>query len=122
MSHSIGTVAPTKIMAGSDPVKKVYVGTTQVWPTVAGLYDVTVEYLPAYEVRFTAKTSYAESVEDAFFFRATPTLTGIDGYTGRTFTKKWSSGTVRTCTVQDYYGGGAGGVMNTITVTVSPKP
>jgi hypothetical protein len=91
-------------------------------PAVApGLYDVQIEYLPAYEVRFTALTDYAESANDAFFFRSTPTA-GHDGYRGRTFTEKWSSQTVQTCTLQDYYGGGPGGTMNTLTFSVSPKP
>jgi len=85
-----------------------------------GLYDVEIEYLPAYEVRFTALTDYAESANDAFFFRCS-NETGLDGYVGRTFTKKFSGTAPKTCTLQDYYGGGAGGTMNTITFSVSPK-
>jgi protease II len=121
MAHSIGNVEPTKIMAGSSPVQKVYVGDVQVWPAAEGLYDVQVEYLPAYEVRFTAKTSYAESANDGFMFTSTPTQ-GHNGYVGRVSTQKWTSQTVQTCTIQDIYGGGSGGTMNTITVSVSPKP
>jgi hypothetical protein len=90
-------------------------------PPPEGLYEVLVEYLPAYEVRFTAKTSYAESANDGFMFTSTPTG-GHNGYVGRVFTQKWTSQTVQTCTIQDIYGGGAGGTMNTITVSVSPKP
>jgi hypothetical protein len=123
MGHSIGNVVPSKIMAGANPVKAVYVGADQVWPVVTaeGLYDVQVEYLPAYEVRFTAKTSYPESANDGFMFTSTPTQ-GHNGYVGRVSTQKWTSQTAQTCVIQDIYGGGAGGTMNTITVTVSPKP
>ena len=121
MAHSVGGVVPSKIMAGSSPVKKVYAGDVQVWPAAEGLYEVQVEYLPAYEVRFTAKTSYAESANDGFMFTSTPTG-GHNGYVGRVSTQKWTSQTAQTCVIQDIYGGGAGGTMNTITVTVSPKP
>jgi hypothetical protein len=86
-----------------------------------GLYAVDVEYLPAYEVRFTCRTTYPESASDGFAFTSTPTQ-GHNGYVGRVFTQKWTSQTVQTCQIQDIYGGGAGGTMNTITVAVSPKP
>jgi hypothetical protein len=86
-----------------------------------GLYAVDVEYLPAYEVRFTCRTSYEASANDGFSFTSTPTQ-GQNGYVSRVFTKKWTSQTAQTCTIQDIYGGGAGGTMNTITVSVSPKP
>jgi hypothetical protein len=103
----------------------------QAWRTLAfevaapavspGLYAVDVEYLPAYEVRFTCRTTYPESASDGFMFTSTPTQ-GHNGYVGRVFTQKWTSQTVQTCQIQDIYGGGAGGTMNTITVAVSPKP
>ena len=120
---TVGGAAASKVYVGATPVKAVYVGADQVWPVVTaeGLYAVQVEYLPAYEVRFTAKTSYPESANDGFMFTSTPTQ-GHNGYVGRVFTHKWTSQTAQTCTIQDIYGGGAGGTMNTITVTVSPKP
>jgi hypothetical protein len=86
-----------------------------------GLYAVDVEYLPNYEVKFTCLTTYAESANDGFMFTSTPTQ-GHNGYVGRVSTQKWTSQTAQTCTIQDIYGGGAGGTMNTITVTVTPKP
>jgi hypothetical protein len=86
-----------------------------------GLYAVDVEYLPNYEVRFTCRTTYAESASDGFMFTSTPTQ-GHNGYVGRVSTQKWTSQTIQNCTIQDIYGGGAGGTMNTITVSVSPKP
>ncbi len=86
-----------------------------------GLYAVELEYLPAYEVRFTCLTTYPESTSDGFMFISTPTQ-GHNGYVGRVFTQKWTSQTVQTCQIQDIYGGGAGGTLNTISVSVSPKP
>jgi hypothetical protein len=120
---NVGGAAASKVYVGATPVKAVYVGADQVWPVVTadGLYAVQVEYLPAYEVRFTAKTSYPESANDGFMFTSTPTQ-GHNGYVGRVSTQKWTSQTAQTCVIQDIYGGGAGGTMNTITVTVSPKP
>jgi hypothetical protein len=102
----------------------------QVWPAeeVPGyLYDVKIEYLPGYEVRFTALKGFTpeDPMDEGFMFRATPTLAGIDGYVPRTFTKKWSSSTTRSCTLADQYGDGTPNpeyLNKTISFTVQPKP
>ena len=116
---NVGGTPASKVYVGPNPVKAVYVGNTQAWPST-GLYAVDVEYLPNYEVRFTARTSYATSAQDSFFFTGPPTVSGFNGFVGRTFTRQWASGAAITCTLEDSYG--AGGPLNTITVTVSPKP
>jgi hypothetical protein len=86
-----------------------------------GLYGCDVEYLPNYEVRFTAKTSYAEGDPDeVFFFRSTPIAN--DGYTGRTFTKTYRASAVpMDCTLEDYWQNPTG-IRNTINFQISPKP
>jgi hypothetical protein len=77
-------------------------------PTEPGLYDVKVEYLPNYTVKFTALTGYADNPGDAFFFRATP-LDQNDGYKGRSWTETFTpSAGWQTGTVQDYGGGPTG--------------
>jgi hypothetical protein len=86
------------------------------------LYDVEIEYLPNYEVRFTALTGYDPDPDnDAFFFRATPD-NGSDGYKGRTFTAKFTpTVSAQNCTLQDYWGG-PDGDARTITFQVTPRP
>jgi hypothetical protein len=116
---NVGGAPASKVYVGSTPAKAVYVGDAKVWPP-AGLYAVNVEYLPNYEVRFTARTSYATSAQDNFFFNGPPTVSGFNGFVGRTFTRQWASGAAIECTLEDSYG--AGGPLNTITVTVTPKP
>jgi hypothetical protein len=88
--------------------------------TPVGLYGCDVEYLPNYEVRFTALTSYAAGdPNEAFFFRSTP-LTA-DGYTGRTFTKTYrASAAPIDCTLEDYWQNPTG-VRNTITFQITPR-
>ena len=91
-------------------------------PTPDGLYDVKVEYLPNYTVKFTALTSYPDDPEDAFFFRATP-LDQNDGYKGRTWTETFTpSAGWQTGTVQDYWGGPGGAQGKTVTFQFAPKP
>jgi hypothetical protein len=104
----------------------------QVWPGVTEevpgyLYDVEIEYLPGYEVRFTALKGFMpdDPTDEAFMFRATPELAGINGYVTRTFTKKWSSMTTRNCTLADQYGNGTPDpeyLGKTISFTVQPRP
>jgi hypothetical protein len=88
--------------------------------TQVGLYGCTVEYLPNYEVRFTALTTYPEGdVNEAYFFRSTP-LTN-DGYTARTFTKTYrATATPVTCTLEEYWATPSG-VRNTVTFDIMPK-
>lgn len=65
------------------------------------LYDCTVEYLPNYEVKFTAKIGAPEDPEDAFMFRCVQMPR--DGYTGRVFTKTWAANgySKLDCTLED---------------------
>jgi hypothetical protein len=88
--------------------------------TPVGLYGCDVEYLPNYEVRFTALTTYPEGdVNEAYFFRSTP-LTN-DGYTARTFTKTYrATATPVTCTLEEYWATPSG-VRNTVTFDIMPK-
>jgi hypothetical protein len=119
-------------MAGSAPVTKIMVGESQVWPVVTEevpgyLYDVEIEYLPGYEVRFTALKGFMpeDLTDEGFIFRATPEQAGINGYVPRTFTKKWASQTVRNCTLADQYGNGTSDpeyLNKTISFTVQPRP
>ena len=90
-------------------------------PTPVGLYGCTVEYLPNYEVRFTALTTYPEGdVNEAYFFRSTPLAN--DGYAARTFTKTYrATATPVTCTLEEYWATPSG-VRNTITFDIMPKP
>jgi hypothetical protein len=121
MGHSIGNVVPSKIMAGANPVKKVYVGADQVWPVVTaeGLYGVRVAYLDNYVVNFTALTSYAPDPEEAFFFRSTPITN--DGYVAREFSKTYrASGVPMDCVLEEYWVTPSG-VRNTINFKITPR-
>ena len=123
MIDTIGATTPSSVMSHSA---------SATWRTLAfellmepavvqvGLYDVTVEYLPNYEVRFTALTSYPADPDEAFFFRSTP-LTN-DGYTGRTFTKTYRASAVPIdCTLEDYWANPTG-IRNTVSFQIMPKP
>jgi hypothetical protein len=108
------------------------VGTVQVWPDAAPpevpqyLYDVEIEYLADYEVRFTLLKGFMpnDPTDESFLFRATPEQAGINGYVTRTFTKKWASQTVRTCTMIDQYGDGTPNpdlLQKEVTIQVAPR-
>lgn len=92
------------------------------------LYAVDVEYLPNYEVKFTAKKGFmpADPSEEAFMFRCVQMPK--DGYVSRTFSKQWSANgySKLDCTLEDLYGDGIPAnnaeMMKTINFTITPKP
>ena len=116
MAHSIGDFAPNAIMAGDAPVTKVMVGTVQVWPDAPPteeplwLYGVEQTNKPGRVVDFVLQKGLGpyDPLDEGFMFRCS-TISGLDGYVGRTFTKTFPSGTAYTkfdCTVEDLYGDG----------------
>jgi hypothetical protein len=96
-------------------------------PEPQELYGVDVEYLPNYEVRFTAKKGFtpADPGEEAFMFRCAEMPR--DGYTAREFTKTWAANgySKLNCTLEDLYGDGtntAGSLTKaTINFTITPR-
>jgi hypothetical protein len=69
------------------------------------LYAVDVEYLPGYEVKFTARLGIPEGdPNEAFMFRCVQMPR--DGYTGRVFTKTWAFNAYGSldCTLEDITG------------------
>lgn len=108
---------------------------TQVWPGVTEevplyLYDIVQVNKPGRVVDFTALKGYVppgDAIEDeAFMFRCS-TISGLDGYVARNFTKTFPSGTAYTsfaCTLADQYGDGIPAnnaeMMKTISFTVRP--
>ena len=134
MAHTIGTVVPTAIMAGGTPVTKVMIGDAQVWPDAPPtdvpqyLYDIEQVTKPGRVVDFTALKGFIppDLSEEAFMFRCS-TISGLDGYVARTFTKTFPSGTAYTsfaCTLADLYGDGIVAnnptMLKTISFTVRP--
>ena len=88
-------------------------GWKPVWPDAAPpeppyLYDVQVEYLPNYEVKFTAKKGrpYDPNEDEYFMFRCVQMPR--DGYVYRDFTKQWAvNGYGKLdCTLEDCFGDG----------------
>jgi hypothetical protein len=135
MAHNVGGAVPSNILAGTTPVTKVMVGTVQVWPDapppeVPGyLYDVEQVNKPGRVVDFTALKGFmpADPLDEAFMFRCS-TISGLDGYVGRNFTKTFPSGTAYTkfaCTLADQYGDGIPAnnaeMLKTISFTVEPR-
>jgi hypothetical protein len=135
VAHSIGAVVPSAIMAGDTPVAKVMVGDAQVWPTEVVdeppyLYDIEQVNKPGRVVDFTAKKGLVldedQAIDEGFMFRCS-TISGLDGYVRRTFTKTFPSGTAYTkfdCTLADQYGDGIPAnnpeMMKTISFEVRP--
>ena len=97
-------------------------------PEPQELYGVDIEYLPNYEVKFTAKKGFtpADPGEEAFMFRCAEMPR--DGYTPREFTKQWAANgySKLNCTLEDLYGDGtntAGSLTKaTINFTIQPRP
>jgi hypothetical protein len=86
------------------------------------LYDCTVEYLPDYGVKFTAKIGVPEDpVEEAFMFRCVQIPN--DGYVGRTFTKTWSFNgySKLDCTLEDM-SNVPGRDRRKIAFSINPRP
>jgi len=136
MAHNVGGAVPSNIVAGTTPVTKVMVGTVQVWPEDGEpppdvpqyLYAVEQVNKPGRVVDFTALKGFVpegEAIEDeAFMFRCS-TISGLDGYVARNFTKTFPSGTAYTrfeCTLQDQYGDGTANadMLKTISFSVYP--
>jgi hypothetical protein len=136
MAHNVGGVVPSNILAGTTPVTKVMVGTVQVWPDAPPpevppyLYAVEQVNKPGRVVDFTALKGFVpegDAIEDeAFMFRCS-TISGLDGYVARNFTKTFPSGTAYNkfeCTLADQYGDGIpannGEMMKTISFTAYP--
>ena len=123
---------PSSIIIGTNPVNKVMVGNIQVWPEVSEevpqyLYDITQVNKPGRVVDFTALKGFVpvDLTEEAFMFRCS-TISGLDGYVERNFTKTFPSGTAYTrfeCTLADQYGDGTSNpelLNKTISFTVIP--
>jgi hypothetical protein len=85
------------------------------------LYDITIEYLPNYEVKFTAKIGAPEDPEDAFMFRCVQMPR--DGYTGRVFNKTWVANgySKLDCTLEDM-SNVPGRDRRTINFFITPRP
>jgi hypothetical protein len=134
MGHTVGGATPSKIIVGTTPVTKVMVGTDQVWPAEEVppyLYDIEQVNKPGRVVDFTALKGFVpegDAIEDeAFMFRCS-TISGLDGYVARNFTKTFPSGTAYTkfeCTLADQYGDGIpannGVMLKTISFTATPR-
>ena len=133
MASNAGGSPLVSAFAGSSPISKIYVGSAQVWPEVseevpAYLYDIVQVTKPGRVVDFTALKGFVpvDLTEEAFMFRCS-TISGLDGYVARNFTKTFPSGTAYTsfaCTLQDMYGDGIpannGTMLKTISFTVKP--
>jgi hypothetical protein len=91
------------------------------------LYGIEQVNKPGRVVDFTAKKGFVDTTGDeAFMFRCS-TISGLDGYVARNFTKTFPSGTAYTkfdCTLQDLYGDGIpannGEMLKTISFQVTP--
>ena len=92
------------------------------------LYDVEQVNKPGRVVDFTALKGFIppDLSDEAFMFRCS-TISGLDGYVARTFTKTFPSGTAYTsfaCTLADLYGDGIVAnnptMLKTISFTVTP--
>lgn len=117
MAHNVGGATPSKILAGTTPVTKVMIGSTQVWPDAPPpevpqeLYAVEQVNKSGRVVDFTALKGFVpeDLTEEAFMFRCS-TISGLDGYVPRTFSKTFPSGTAYArfdCTLEDLYGDGS---------------
>lgn len=122
----------SRIVVGSTEIIQVRQGGTQIWPGDSEaeplwLYDVQVEYLPNYQVKFTAKKGlpYDPDSDEAFMFRCVQMPK--DGYTGREFTKQWSVNgySALDCTLQDLWGDGIPAnnatMMKTVSFQIKPR-
>jgi hypothetical protein len=73
------------------------------------LYDVEITYKPGLVVDFVLKKGLSgfDPLDEGFMFRCS-TISGLDGYVGRNFTKTFPSTayTKFDCTVEDLYGDG----------------
>lgn len=85
------------------------------------LYAVDVEYLPGYEVRFTARLGVPDDPEEAFMFRCVQMPR--DGYTGRVFTKTWAVNGYGglDCTLEDM-SNVPGRDRRTVSFKITPRP
>lgn len=85
------------------------------------LYAVDVEYLPGYEVRFTARLGVPADPEEAFMFRCSEMPR--DGYTARVFSKVWAAngyGSLN-CTLEDL-SNVPGRDRRTVSFKIQPRP
>jgi hypothetical protein len=118
VAHTVGSAAPSKILAGTTPISKVMIGDTQVWPDAPPvdeppyLYGIEQVNQPGRVVNFTALKGFVPEGDalgdEAFMFRCS-TISGLDGYVARSFTKTFPSSTAYTkfdCTLEDLYGDG----------------
>jgi hypothetical protein len=130
MGLAIGAAGLKACYVGSSAVQKIYVGSTQVWPTAVDeplyLYDVEVVYKANYVVDFTLKKGLSgiDPLDEAFMFRCVQMPK--DGYVGRTFSKQWSvNGYGKLdCTVEDMYGDGTANpeyLHKTISFQITPR-
>lgn len=97
----------------------------QVWPDAAPpappyLYDVQVEYLPNYEVRFTVLDGWEPTAGDYYFFACAEIPR--DGPVGRVFSKTFVASAYNglNCTLEDR-SGIPGKEMKTISFKIYPK-
>ena len=102
---------------------------TKAWPAdVAApdyLYDIQIEYLTNYQVKFTALKGLPANDEEAFMFRCVQMPK--DGYTGRVFTKQWAANgyTGLDCTLEDLYGDGIpanADMKKKLSFRITPRP
>lgn len=91
------------------------------------LYAVEQVNKPGRVVDFTAKKGFPPNPDDeAFMFRCS-TISGLDGYVPRTFTKTFPSGTAYSafdCTLEDLYGDGinTAGSLTKATISFQATP
>jgi hypothetical protein len=117
----VGTTwkTPTKISVLENGVWK------QVWPDAAPpyLYDVQITQTPDYSADFTALDGWPPGdVNEAYFFKCT-TITGLDGYVGRNFSRRFglSGYSSFACSLRDM-SGIPGKTLQTISFNVTVRP
>lgn len=100
----------------------------KVWPAADPnaappcLYDIQIEYLPNYEVRFTALDGWPEGdPEEAYMFRCVEIPR--NGYVARTFNKTWAANgySQLNCTLEDM-SNVDGKDRKTISFKMTPRP